>query len=147
MVGIKPTRLWHHLCRKHFWWLINERIYARCPKRIPKKYDQIPDPCPQPVCPPHDHFNRLDMLRITGIVLAATGGLCYAFGHFDLSKYDPYLSSYECTIVSKEEEEKEKKQRKVPCDERVPEEIPACICDDPEEKPKKWKKEIKPKCI
>lgn len=126
MVGLKPTRLWHHLCRKHFWWLINERIYARCPpKRKFRKYDEVPDPCPGPVCPPHDHFNRKDFLKIVGIVLASTCGLSYAFGHFDPSKYKPYLSSYVC------ETNTIKKIKKVPCDQQEPEEIPPCVCDEP----------------
>lgn len=139
MVGPKPTRLWHRLCRKHFWWLINETIYARCPpKRKPRKYYEVPDPCPEPVCPPHEHFNRKDFLIIVGIVLASTCGLNYAFGHFDPSKYEPYFSSYVCesTIV------KEKK-KKVPCDQREPEEIPPCVCDEPEEPPQKKNKKGK----
>lgn len=146
MVGLKPTRLWHHLCRKHFLWLIHERIYARCPlKKEFKKYYQIPDPCPEVVCPPHDHFNKFDMLKIVGIVLVGTGGLCYAFGHFDLSKYEPYYTgSFDCSADKKLNG---KNVKKIPCDEREPEPVPPCICDEPEE-PKKWKKkEKKPKCI
>lgn len=145
MVGLKPTRLWHHLCRKHFWWLIRERIYARCPRKtVFKKFYQIPDPCPEIVCPPHDHFKKFDMLKIVGIVLAGTGTLCYSFAHFDFKKYEPLTPSYDCSIDKIDK----KTKKKVPCDEREPEELPACVCDEPEEPRKKFKKkEKKPKCI
>lgn len=148
MVGLRPTRLWHHLCRKHFWWLIHERLYARCPlKKKLKKYYQIPDTCKKILCAPHDHFNKFDMLKIVGIVLVGTGGLCYAFGHFDPSKFEPYYpGKYDCTVEIAQLQEKN--IRKIPCDEREPEPVPPCICDEPDEPPKKWKKkEKKPKCI
>lgn len=139
MVGLKPTRLWHHLCREHFWWLIRERIYARCPvKKQFKKYHQIPDPCPDIVCPPLEHFNKFDMLKIVGIVLASAGGLSYSFGRFDPTKYEP-CALYDCSIDQKEKVIK----KKVPCDQREPEEIPPCICEEPAEPPKKIKKKGK----
>lgn len=149
MVGVKPTHLWHHLCRKHFWWLIHERIYARCPvKKKFKKYYQIPDPCKEVVCPPHDHFNKFDMLKIIGIVLAGTGGLCYAFGHFDLDKCKDCYASYDCTDVTPTEGKEVRKFKKIPCDQREPEPVPPCVCDEPEAPRKKFKKkEKKPTCI
>lgn len=138
MVGIKPTHLWHHLCHKHFWWLVNERLYARCP---PKKLG-IQDPCQKIICHPHNQFNRYDFLTIVMISLAGTAGLSYTFGHIDYNKYASWIQPFECNI-EKSEEQNKKKKKPVPCDEREPEPIEPCVCDEPGKAPVKSKKKSK----
>lgn len=134
MTGPKPTRLWHHLCREHFWWLVNERIYARCP---PTNF-KIPDHC-QKKCLPHNQFHKYDQLRIAMLTLAGTAALCYAFGHIDYNKYASLFVSDDSDKVI----QKNKVIKKIPCDQREPEPLQPCVCDEPE-KPKNSKKAKKP---